>query len=74
MVARQIAAGAQNLAGLAEGALKSGDFEGARKTIEAVLRRDPSNPQALQSLKALEKMEKDREAGLFLEKDKTPND
>ncbi len=54
-VGNQILGAADNLADVGTRAMKTGDDEGARRIAESVLRRDPTNPQALAILRAIEK-------------------
>jgi hypothetical protein len=52
---RIILAGAENLLKIGIRALKTGDLQGAQKMADAVLERDPTNPQALALKRAIEK-------------------
>jgi hypothetical protein len=54
---RMILASAENLAEIGSRAIQAGDLKSARKMAEAVLRRDPTNPQAQAILRAIEKKE-----------------
>jgi len=54
-VGRVILASAEDLVEIGMRALKTGDYRGAEKVADTVLRRDPSNPQALAIKRAAQK-------------------
>jgi len=61
-------ASAEDLVEIATRALKTGDYRGAEKVADTVLRRDPSNPQALAIKRAAQKRTdaKSGDTGLIL--------
>ncbi len=67
-VGRMILASAEDLVEIATRALKTGDYRGAEKVADTVLRRDPSNPQALAIKRAAQKRTdaKSGDTGLIL--------
>ena len=54
---RMILASAESMAEIGSRAMQTGDIDGAKRMAEAVLRRDPTNPQAQAILRAIEKKE-----------------
>ena len=65
---RVILAEAENLVEVAARALKMGDIAGAERVVDSVLRRDPTNPEALVLKRAIQKKkgQKPDDTGLIL--------
>jgi hypothetical protein len=71
-IGRVILASAEDLVEIGMRALKTGDFQGAQRVADAVLRRDPSNPQALAIKRAARKQAnvKPEGTGLILKQER----